>query len=106
MVSTEFQSDEICRDSKPFTVIAKAVTYWLALAFIFVIPMESAIVVSGLGKLSRIVGLLLAVSWFLAFLVTGKTRTPKAFHLLAFAFVSWNVLTLFWTQDHVAALNA
>jgi O-antigen ligase len=99
MISTELHNQEVFRERKPFALLAQSVTFAMALAFVFVIPMEGAVIVPGLGKLSRIVGLLLAASWFFSFLVFGRTRTPKPFHLFAFAFVGWNVLSLFWSQD-------
>ncbi len=70
-----------------------------SLALIFVIPMEGAVFIEGVGRLSRVVGLFAGTAWFLSVLVSGQIRRPRAFHYFVGLFVLWNILSVFWTID-------
>ncbi len=77
----------------------RRVAFFLALAFIFAIAMENVVLVSGVGRVSKLVGLLTGAVWLAVVFMSGKLRRPRAFHYLALAFVGWNCLSLFWTVD-------
>lgn len=77
----------------------KAFAFLASLVLIFVIPWENSVLFSGVGTLSRLVGILTAGLWILAVVVEGSMRRPTLFHALVTAFVAWNALSLFWTVD-------
>ncbi len=81
------------------------ITYWLSLLLIFVIPWEDIIFVAGLGTISRMVGILVAVFWLETVLVTGEFRKPRAFHIAVALFMLFNVLSFFWTVDANLTIN-
>lgn len=78
----------------------RKVTFWLSLALIFVIPLENAVFIHGLGRLSKAVGLLAAALWIATVMITGNARKPRPFHAIILLFVLWNVLSIFWSVDH------
>lgn len=77
----------------------RIITYWLSLIAIFAIPWENMVTIPGLGTLSRILGLLVALCWVTTVAINGKFRPPHIFHLAVLLFVFWNALSLFWTVD-------
>lgn len=78
----------------------RKVAFGLSLALIFIIPLENVVFIEGLGRLSKLVGLLVAALWFATVLITGKARKPRPFHGVILFFVLWNALSVFWSVDH------
>jgi O-antigen ligase len=76
----------------------KVALYGLA-AFVFTIPWESAVVVPGLGSVSRVTGTASMAIAALAVLADRRLRRWTAGHLLMVLFVCWMVVTLAWTPD-------
>ena len=81
----------------------RSVALWLSHGFVFVLPMEGVVSVPGLGRLSRIIGLLLAVSWLLVIAAQGRCRKPHPVHLVMFLFALWNGLSISWSLDPLAS---
>ena len=73
--------------------------YRATLAFIMTIPLENTLNLPGLGRVSRVMGLLLAIVWLWAVVRKGGLRRPHAFHLAFALFLVWCGLTLFWSVD-------
>ena len=81
----------------PSAIVLRAIAFWLSLCLIFVIPMEGALFVDGVGRLSRIVGILAGGVWLFAMIAAGTIRKPGAFHYAMGLFILWNALSVFWT---------
>ncbi len=81
-------------------------SYWLVLALVFTLPWENVAELPGIGRVSRLVGLLLAVTWVLAVLTSGWVRAPRASHIFALLFVIWNAASLMWTVDGPTTLDS
>jgi len=77
----------------------RSIAYWLSLLLIFSMPWDTAIETSSFGTLSRMLGLFVAAFWIFTVVFTKKIRTPHPFHILFFLFVSWHLLSVFWTID-------
>lgn len=75
----------------------RTVAFWLALILIFMIPWENSVTIANLGTLVRVTGLFVSAFWVLTVLVTGRFRKPHPFHLAAFLFVLWNIVSIFWS---------
>lgn len=80
--------------------------YWLMLALVFTLPWENVVELPGVGRVSRLAGLLLACTWVLAVITSGWVKAPRASHLFALLFVIWNAASLLWTYDGPATLEA
>jgi O-antigen ligase len=80
--------------------------YWLMLALVFTLPWENVAELPGIGRVSRLAGLLLAATWVLAVITSGWVRAPRASHLFALLFVLWNAASLLWTYDGPATLES
>ena len=80
------------------------ITFLLSLLFIFVVPWEDSISTSVWGSLARILGLVLAASWFATILLEGKLRRFLLFHFLALLFFIWNFVSLYWSRN-IAGTN-
>src|SRR5512144_848007 len=63
------------------------------------LPFESLVVLQGVGRVSKVVGLAVAAFWLLAVAATGNFRRPTATHLVALLFVLWVGLSIFWSVD-------
>ena len=72
---------------------------------IFVMPWENTVTLPGLGTASRGVGVLLAMAWFIAFLVQGTIRKPRAIHIAIYLFFLFNAASFFWTVDSGETLD-
>lgn len=83
----------------------KHLAYLLSLALIFVIPWENSVEIPSIGTISRLIGLLTAVTWTLAVVVEGNLRRLGLFHGLVTAFVAWSALSLFWSVDPPATVR-
>ena len=73
--------------------------YLLMLAMIFTLPWENVLSLPGLGRISKLMGLLAAATWVASVLISGRFREPKLTHFLALLFVVWNGFSLLWTVD-------
>jgi len=76
-----------------------AVTFWLSVILIFMIPWENAITFEGFGTIGRAVGFLVLFFWIVTVAGRGQFRKLKFFHLAVFIFVLWNILSIMWTLD-------
>jgi putative inorganic carbon (HCO3(-)) transporter len=77
----------------------RRLAYLLMLAMVFTLPWENVLELPGLGRVSKLLGLLVAVAWVATVVTTGRTREPHTAHLLALLFVVWNAFSLMWTVD-------
>lgn len=77
----------------------RTVNYWLSLLMIGLMPWMDMVHLPGMGTVSRVAGFGAAAFWVFVVLMTGRTRKPGLFHLLALLFLLWTSLTLFWSQD-------
>lgn len=73
------------------------IAYWLSLVAIFAVPWENTITIGGLGSIGRIVGILGGLWWLAAIAIRRRIRQPHGFHIIFFAFVLWNTLSLLWS---------
>jgi O-antigen ligase len=80
----------------------RRVAYLLMLLMVFTLPWENVLSLPGLGRISKIIGLLVALAWIATIVTTGRTREPHTAHLLALLFVVWNAFSLLWTVDGAA----
>lgn len=96
LTSFELQSTS---DLSSAARLIRGAAYALSLVLMFVIPIEGVVQIEGVGRLSRVVGLLAAGVWALSVVATGQIRKPRAFHLFLGLFVLWNALSVFWTID-------
>ncbi len=74
-------------------------TYWLLLALVASLPLESVYAVPGSGSLTKLVGLLTGLAWVLTVMRRGGFRAPHPLHVVALLFVLWNALSILWTID-------
>lgn len=77
----------------------RQIAFAVSLAFLFVIPLENAILLPGVGRLSRLAGLVLAGVWAAAVVHSRQLRKLTRFHGLLFLFVAWNAASMLWTVD-------
>ena len=75
----------------------RTVTYWLSLLLIFTIPWENILNLANLGRISRVIGLMVAVIWLATVLFTRKIRKPNSFHVFIYLFILWNMITILWS---------
>lgn len=80
----------------------RSIAVWVLLILIFTIPWENAITLSGIGTLTRVMGLVLITMWLLAILAKGRIRKPNLFHLVFLLFIQVNIVSIFWTHDITA----
>ena len=72
-------------------------TFLLLLIMAVMIPCENAIVIAGLGTLTRAIGLTAAAAWIAAVLREPRFRRPTPLHVALLFFILWNTTSLFWT---------
>lgn len=77
----------------------RRVVYWLSLIFIFMIPWEGVIRISGIGTAARLAGLALGVCWLAMVIITGGLRKPDPFLSATCIFVVWITLSVLWSAD-------
>src|SRR5262245_55741276 len=77
----------------------RTLAYRFSLVLIFVIPLENAAFVPGLGRISKITGLLLAALWLIMKAMDGKMQKPRPIHFSIMLFVLWNVLSVLWSVE-------
>ena len=73
------------------------------LAFVFSIPLEDS-VQFGVGRVSKVFGLLAVMAWVLAVASTGRLRRAPAALLSASALVAWALLSYFWSAAPMDSL--
>ena len=76
-----------------------SLTYILTLVFIFTIPWENAVTVSGIGTISRVLGMPLAALWILTVLLQGTIGKIHRVHVWSFFYVFWCAMTLLWSVN-------
>lgn len=77
----------------------RKIAFWLALVLIFTIPWENSVIIDGVGRITRVLGLFVAAFWLGTVLATGKFRQLRPFHLFIFLYFFWNGLTILWSSD-------
>ena len=80
----------------------QTIAYWLTLTLVFVLPWENVIYLPGFGRISKALGLVVAVVWLLSVISTQEFRRPRPFHLAVVLFAGWNALSMFWSVDIAA----
>jgi len=83
----------------------RKVTLWLSLLFIFVVPWENVVMFGGGETLGKYIGLGVAGIWILMMIATRRVRVPLPFHVAAFAFIVWNVVSLIWSVEPTRTLD-
>lgn len=83
----------------------RKIAFWLALVLLFMIPWENSVIVDGVGRISRVMGILVAAFWLGTVVATGKLRQLRPFHLVVFLYFFWNGLTILWTNDPSTTLD-
>jgi len=77
----------------------RRITLALVCLVAFAVPCESALVLPGVGTLARVLGILAALCGVTTVIASGHMRRPGMLFWLMTAFLSWSVLTLFWSVD-------
>lgn len=80
--------------------MTRKLALFAVLGLIFTIPWETAITVSSLGTLTRLIGFGAAGLWIASVLVTGKIRKFHAYLVAVFCFVFFNVASIYWTFSY------
>ncbi len=83
----------------------RKIAFWLALVLLFTIPWENSVIIDGVGRIARVLGLGVAAFWLGTVLATGKFRQLRPFHLLIFLYFFWNGLTILWSSDMSGTLD-
>ncbi len=79
-------------------------SFLVLLAFAASIPLEDS-VSFGIGRISKVLGLLALGAWVLAVASTGKVRRPAPAMWLATGLVGWSLLSYFWSDVPVETLT-
>ena len=77
----------------------------LTALLVFCIPLEYAVVLPGVGTLSRLVGTLAIGIGLATVCLRGKLRRPRPLHLAMGFFVLWALASLLWSLDVGASLH-
>lgn len=92
-------------DGAPAVPSPYSKTVWyLLVVFIFSVPAEAALVIPGIGSLSRAVGAVLTSVVLLDLLTRPYVVRPSGVSLLAAAFTAWAGLSAAWSLDPKATL--
>jgi O-antigen ligase len=75
----------------------RKIAQFFSQVLIFTIPWETAITISSLGTVTRLVGFGLAGIWVISVLITGKLRKLHPYHILFFFYMLFNIASIFWT---------
>jgi O-antigen ligase len=84
----------------------RAVSIWLSLFFVFSIPWENAIQIGHIGRASKALGYLTVIVWGLGVLANKRLRKPDSLQQAYLLFLIWNGLTLYWSLDPAATVDA
>jgi O-antigen ligase len=74
--------------------------FLISLVLIFTIPWETAITVSTLGTLTKLIGFGAAGIWVASVLINGTLRKFHAYHIAVLAFMLFNLASIFWTVSY------
>ena len=77
----------------------RKVVFLCSIVVIFVIPWEEVVTISGIGSITRILGVLLSGLWVGTLFSQGRIRKIRPLHLVIFAFIFWNFVSLLWSSD-------
>jgi O-antigen ligase len=83
----------------------RTIAFWLSLLLIFIIPWENSVILPGLGRISRVVGLGVGLFWLGTVVINGRIRQPRPFHLLCLLYFFWHGFTLLWSVDPNTTLS-
>jgi O-antigen ligase len=72
----------------------------ISLALVFTIPWETAITISSLGTLTKLIGFGAAGIWIASVLINGTLRKFHAYHIAVLAFMLFNLASIFWTVSY------
>jgi O-antigen ligase len=75
------------------------VAYIFFWVFVFVIPWENVVVFSGLGTISKLVGIAAFGVTAARVLLTTKVRRLDSFHWIGFAYLCWVLLSASWAVN-------
>lgn len=70
-----------------------------SLLLFFTIPWEGSLVISGLGSVARVAGLLAIFWWLVSVIELRQVRTLRPFHGFVVLFVGWNAISILWSYD-------
>lgn len=84
----------------------RGVSIWLSLLFVFSVPWENAIQIGHIGRASKALGYLTVIVWGLGVLANKRLRKPDSLHQAYLLFLIWNGLTLYWSLDPAATVDA
>jgi len=79
--------------------ISRQVLYVATLIYIFTIPWENALTISGIGTVSRAIGIPLLGLWVACLLFDKSIRMPPAFIFVLGLFVYWCGMTILWNAN-------
>lgn len=72
--------------------------YWALLLYVFTVPWEDAVLIPGLGTISRLAGLLALAVGFGYLLFSGSMKLHRL-HVVAIGFVLLSAASFFWSID-------
>jgi len=94
---------------QPVTVgnVAQRIAFLGVLLFVLVLPIENVVVLPVVGSLSRLIGVVMAVSAIPAFLARGSFtfRRPSLVVVLLGLFILWTFASLLWSVDTSSTLE-
>jgi O-antigen ligase len=73
--------------------------------FVFAVPWENIILISGIGTIGRLMGMVAAGFALMAALISGRVRRPQPFHVAAVLFVICAGFGVFRTVDEARAIG-
>ena len=72
---------------------------FLSLVIVFLIPLENTITIGAFGTLVKATGIFLALIWLYSSLSSGGFRKLHPFHIIAFLFIEWNIVSILWSIE-------
>ena len=66
---------------------------------VFAIPWENVLMLSGVGTITRLLGMIAVGVGICVILVRGRLRRPSPFHWLALVFLLYGCASVYWTID-------
>lgn len=77
----------------------------LACAFTFSLPWAKLFVLPIFGTGPRVIGILLSGAWLISVLVHDKLRPLTNHHHVAYLFMAWAGVSIFWSPDRLQSLD-